>query len=65
MPDHLPDPYRYQGWREVPVQDYGAEPDVADRIHLSKSHRLGLVLSPDDIPDSHRRLATLRLHEGR
>ena len=32
---------------EFPRQDHGAEPAVADRLHLSQGHRLGLVLPVD------------------
>ena len=46
-PDHQPGLHRHQGGRRVQGQDHGAQPALADRLHLSQGHRLGLVLSLD------------------
>ena len=46
-PDHQPGLHRHQGRRRVQGQDDGAQPALADRLHLSEGHRLGLVLSVD------------------
>jgi hypothetical protein len=37
--------YRHQGGVRVQGQDDGAQPALADRLHRSEDHRLGLVLS--------------------
>ena len=36
--------HRHQGRRRVQGQDDGAQPALADRLHLSQGNRLGLVL---------------------
>jgi hypothetical protein len=54
-PDHEPGLHRRESCRRVQGQDDGAEPAVADRLHLSQGDRLGLVL-PVDHP---RRLLAL------
>ena len=38
---------RHQGGGCLPGPDHGAEPAVADRLHLPQGRRLGLVLSVD------------------
>ena len=43
---HQPGLHRDQGRRRVQGQDHGAQPALADRLHLSEGHRVGLVL-PD------------------
>ena len=43
-PDHQSCLHRHQSRRRVQGQDDGAEPAVADRLHLSEGDRLGLVL---------------------
>ena len=39
--------HRHEGGGRVQGQDHGAQPALADRLHLSQGHRLGLVLSVD------------------
>ena len=45
--DRQPGLHRHQGGRRVQGQDHGAQPALADRLHLSQGHRLGLVLPVD------------------
>ena len=42
--DLIGSPACHQGRRRVQGQDDGAQPALADRLHLSQGHRLGLVL---------------------
>ena len=54
-PDHQPGLHRDEGSQRVHRQDHPAERDVADRLHLSEDHRLGV-----DVPVDHpRRLLAL------
>src|SRR3954454_20793842 len=67
-PDHQPGLHRHQGGRRVPRQDDRPEPAVADRLHLSEGHRLGLVLSvdyPRRLLPLHHRLEVMHHHAGR
>ena len=67
-PDHQPRLHRHQGGRGVQGQDHGAQPALADRLHLSQDHRLGLVLSVDRarrLLPLHRRLEAVHDDEGR
>jgi transposase-like protein len=51
----------------VPRQDHGAQPALADRLHLPEGHRLGVVLSLDRarrLLALHRRLEALRHDAG-
>jgi putative transposase len=67
-PDHQPGLHRHQGGRRVQGQDDGAQPAVADRLHLSQGHRLGLVLSVDRarrLLALHHRLEAVHDDEGR
>jgi len=55
--------HRHQGGVRVQGQDDGAQPALADRLHLPEDHRLGLVLSLDRarrLLPLHRRLEALR-----
>ena len=45
--DRQPGLHRHEGGGRVHGQDHGAQPALADRLHLSQGHRLGLVLSVD------------------
>jgi hypothetical protein len=57
-----------EGCRRVQGQDHGAQSALADRLHLSKSHRLGLVLlvdRPRRLLALHHRLEAVPNHEGR
>ena len=45
--DRQPGLHRHEGGGRVQGQDHGAQPALADRLHLSQGHRLGLVLSVD------------------
>ncbi len=45
--DRQPGLHRHQGGGRVQRQDHGAQPALADRLHLPQGHRLGLVLSVD------------------
>ena len=40
---HQPSLHRHQSGRGVQGQDHGAQPALADRLHLSQDHGLGLV----------------------
>ncbi len=42
--DHQPGFRGDQSRRPVQAQDHGTQPALADRLHLSEGHRLGLVL---------------------
>ena len=42
---HQPGLHRHQSGRGVQGQDHGAQPALADRLHLSQGYGLGLVLS--------------------
>ena len=42
---HQPGLHRHQSGRGIQGQDHGAQPALADRLHLSQGHGLGLVLS--------------------
>ena len=44
-PHHQPGLHRHQGGGGVQGQDHGAQPALADGLHLSEDHGLGLVLS--------------------
>ena len=66
--DHQPGLHRDQGRRRVQGQDDGAQPALADRLHLSEGHRLGLVLPlhhPRRLLPLHHRLEAVHDHEGR
>ena len=59
--------YRHHGGRGVPGQNHGAQPALADRLHLSQDHGLGLVLSlhrARRLLAFHRRLEALRDDES-
>ncbi len=65
--DHQPGIHRDEGGRRVRTQDHGAEPALADRLHLPQGHRLGLVLSQHDprrLLALHHRLEAVYDHEG-
>ena len=60
--------HRHQGRRRVQGQDHGAQPALANRLHLSQGDRLGLVLPQHDIGRLlalHHRLEALHDDEGR
>ena len=66
--DRQPGLHRHQGGRRVQGQDHGAQPALADRLHLSQGHRLGLVLSvdrPRRLLALHHRLEAVHDDEGR
>ena len=44
---HQPGLHRHQSGRGIQGQDHGAQPALADRLHLSQDHGLGLVLPLD------------------
>ena len=67
-PHHQPGLHRHQSGGRVPGQDHGAQPALADGLHLPEDHRLGLVLSlhrARRLLPLHRRLEALRDHAGR
>ena len=47
-PDHQPNLRRFECCLRVQGQDHGSKSALADRLHPSQSHRLGLVLSQHD-----------------
>ena len=64
---HQPGLHRHQSGRGVQGQDHGAQPALADRLHLSQDHGLGLVLSlhrAGRLLALHCRLEALCDHEG-
>ena len=57
-----------KGGGRVQGQDDGPQPALADRLHLSQGHRLGLVLSvnhPRRLLTLHHRLEVVHDHAGR
>ena len=66
--DRQPGLHRHEGGRRVQGQDHGAQPALADRLHLSEGHRLGMVLSVDRarrLLALHHRLEAVHDDEGR
>ena len=66
--DHRqPGLHRHQSGRGIQGQDHGAQPALADRLHLSQDHGMGLVLPlhrAGRLLALHCRLETLCDHEG-
>ena len=53
--DHQPGVHSDEGRRSVPEPDDRTEPALADRLHLSQGHWLGLVLSVSAVLDDFSR----------
>src|SRR3954469_13451266 len=60
-PDHQSGLHRDEGCRRVQGQDDGAEPALADRLHLSEGDRLGLVLLVEVLDDFSRYIVAWKL----